>query len=179
MLVTLKNLKKAFILLFLLSFLYFNVGYYPFFIIKQQLIKREIKQKIKKNIPANELTVLLFDKSTFNSLKWMDKKEFSYNDNMYDVIKIETLKNDSIRILCIDDKKEKTLFTHLDKLTKTSEKNKQNKEVLLSTLHIKDYIPTKTMTFENFVQKPIRFITKKDHYKSYITEIPSPPPECC
>jgi len=172
-------LKRTIILFILLPFLYLNIGVYPFFLIKQQLIKKEIKLKLKGSIPNGELTTFVFDKTTFKSIKWLNKKEFSFNDHMYDVVKIENTNNDSIQVKCIDDKKEKLLFTQLEKLTKTSEKSKKNKELFLSKLLLKYFVPTKELTFERYYKIINCFILKIVLYNSFVIEKPSPPPKFC
>ena len=143
------------------------------------MIKKEIKLKLKGSIPNNELTTLIFDKATYTSIKWINKKEFSFNDHMYDVVKIENINNNNIKVICIDDIKEKLLFIQLDKLTKTNEKSKQNKEFFLSKLLIKDYMPTNKLIVERFYKIINRFSLIKDFYNSFETEKPSPPPKFC
>ncbi len=146
---------------------------------KQQIIRNEIKQKLKGNIQDKELIVLVFDKTSYNTLKWLKKNEFYYQDHLYDVINIEITEGGSIRIKCIDDKKENQLFKQLDKLTKSSSKNKQNKEILLAKMFVKDYVPTKTVELSNFYKKIIRFTGENKKYKSYIPDKQSPPPKYC
>jgi hypothetical protein len=172
-------LKKAFIILLLLPFLYLNIGYYPFFIIKQQLIKHEIKQKIKNNVPSNELIEIVLNKADYNSLNWKEKNEFSYHDHMYDVVKSETDKDNNIHLFCIDDVKEKSLFTQLDKLTNTSEKSKQNKEFFLTKTFVKDYLPQKALAFEQFYKTVFLSVLQNEIYYSFIPDKPSPPPKTC
>jgi hypothetical protein len=172
-------LKKVFIIFLLLPFLYLNIGFYPFFIIKQQLIKLEIKQKIKNNLPPNELIEIVFTKADYNSLTWKEKNEFSYHNHMYDIVKSETDKNNNIHLFCIDDKKEKSLFTQLDKLTSTSEKSKQNKEFFLTKTLFKDYLPQKVLTFEQFYKTVFHSVLQNEIYFSFIPDKPSPPPKIC
>lgn len=172
-------MKKSIIILILLPFLYLNIGFYPFFLLKQQIIKKEIKAKIKANLSKDELTEMVFDKATFKSLKWIDEKEFSINNQMYDVVKIANLHNDSVFIQCIEDKKESLLFAQLDNLTKTDPKSKQNKEFFLSKLLIKGFVPIKKWTFECYFKTIHCYKTKTILYNSYILDKPCPPPKYC
>lgn len=172
-------MKKIIIILILLPFLYFNIGYFPFFLIKQQIIKNEIEQKIKNDIPSSELTELIFDKTTYNSLKRTDENEFSYNDHMYDIVRIKTDKNNNIHLFCIDDKKESLLMSQLYEQTKTNEKNQQNSEELFFKLFSKDYLKVNPLTLESSYIIINRFAIKKDIYKSFIPDKPSPPPKFC
>jgi hypothetical protein len=170
-------LKKIILLLVLFPFLYFNIGYYPFFLLKQQIIKNEIKQKLSSNIPINEITELILDKTTFNSLKWVDENEISYNDHLFDVIKIEIAKNNTIHISCIDDKKESSLIAELYKQIQLNEKTTKDQDITLTELFVTEYLPTKVLTFKIYYNIINYYTGKKDTYKSFIPDMPSPPPK--
>ena len=174
-----KILKKTIILLILFPFLYFSIGYYPFFLLRQQIIKHEIKQKLESGILSCELTELIFDKTDLNSIKQTDANEFSYKDHMYDIVKIKTDKNNNIHLLCIDDNKENLLISQLNEQTETNKKNHQNTEELFFKLFSKDYLKVKTLTFNSFFEIINCFTIKNDAYTSFIPDKPSPPPKFC
>ncbi|MCX6183381.1 MAG: hypothetical protein NT150_15830 [Bacteroidetes bacterium] len=82
------------------------------------MIKKEIKNKIKNSLPANELTIVRCTPNNEHELKWEDDKEFIYKENRFDVVKKTRNKDGSITYYCINDTQEKQLFANLHKLVK-------------------------------------------------------------
>jgi len=169
-------LKKTIIIVVLFYFLYLNIGYFPIFLIKQRIIKNEMALKIKHLNPAAEITELIFDNTSISKLKWLDKKEFIYDEKMYDVVKIR-YNNDKIHIFCLEDVKEKMLFAQLKKMKTSAENKKENNESSLFKLFIKDYLSEKNTSVIKLFSKSYIFIDKINHYTSCFPENLSPPPE--
>jgi hypothetical protein len=108
------NLKKIISLLLCACFSFFNAGYFILFWSMQTLTKQEMKEVISTcNYNKAELTLIKIHKDDYKNLTWTEPNEFSLYGNMYDVIH-KQVKNDSIYILCIFDKIETLLVTHLN-----------------------------------------------------------------
>ena len=66
------------------------MGFYLSFQIEQIRIKEEIKEKIISNLPENELVLIKIPSSDGKKITWVeDGKEFRYESNMFDVVKIK------------------------------------------------------------------------------------------
>ena len=113
-------LRKLF-LIFLLIVFFFNIGgYYVPFLVIRFAIREKMDEQIKENNSSqNELTKLIFNRTdNSNQLVWTkDGKEFSYKDEMYDVVKIKHEK-DKIIYFCIKDKAENNLLESFVSLIK-------------------------------------------------------------
>ncbi len=100
-----------------MAILLFNIsGHFLTFITSQYSVKREMKIKIKNQLPETELTIITFNIAELSNINWEDNgKEFWHNGNLYDVVKkVETA--GSVTFHCINDMQEKTLFANLEEL---------------------------------------------------------------
>jgi hypothetical protein len=95
----------------LLAVMFFTgSGYYLYFRILQNHIKKEIKKRILSGIADDGFELLILNADELASLKWIEKnKEFEYKGQMYDVVGFE-LKNGKYFYNCINDRKEKALI---------------------------------------------------------------------
>ena len=81
-------------------------------------IRHEIKQKIKKGIPKEELHRFELSQEEFENLYWEKKdKEFRINGEFYDVV-YKQLTENTIIIHAVSDEEESTLFAQLGNLAK-------------------------------------------------------------
>lgn len=138
-----------------------------------------MKQKIENNVPFNEFTEIIIDKSTYSSIKWIDESEIFYNNILYDIISIVIDKNNIIYITCIYDKEENSLIAQLNEQISNNEKNQQNNEEVFSLLFSKDYLKEKALTFGNNYHIVFCFTDIQSIYISFVSEKPSPPPKFC
>jgi hypothetical protein len=105
--------KHVFVGLIIGVLLAVSVGMFPVFKMKQYVIRKEIKRRIKNSIPEEELHVLTFH-SPESDVEWVrEGKEFILGDRMYDVVHQE-IKGDSTVFHCVNDKEEAILFAHLE-----------------------------------------------------------------
>jgi len=81
----------------------------------KQQVRKEIKARIKRNVPKDELRALLYNNSNSTEFKWHHKKEFSYQGTMYDIVSSERLLNGDIVFYCVTDIQETILFKNLGK----------------------------------------------------------------
>lgn len=172
-------MKLFFSYILLTIFAYSIVGYYPVFLWNQSEIKDEIAQRISNVVPPDEISVLIFNEAGYSGLIWNGNKEFRYNGNMYDVVKVSKKENGNVHIYCINDKKETKLLTELEKQTQnnssrsTSENQRQNLFSPFSNF----YLPANTNT--DFVPEESTILAPdfQSSFISFIEDIPSPPPK--
>ena len=170
-------LKKIVGISLLFIFLFNIIAFYPIFFLVQYGLKETIKQKLKQSIPESELTVISVKEGDGKSIEWLDRKEFRYRDNLYDIVKKKVDKDGTIHFYCINDSKEKKLFAGLDKQLQndmgTTGKNSKDS----AKGFIKDYFFTPSLF--SFQQPFSDFLFPKydGHYLSVDEDIVSPPPE--
>ncbi len=166
--------KISYILLVI--FVYSIIGYYPIFILMQNSVKEEMKERIKNVIPSEEMIIFNFNETDYMDLVWEDDNEFRYKGDMYDVIRIVKSENNNIRVYCIDDKKETKLLADFEKQTQnnsTDGQQKQNIVKLFTSFYLlvkesNSFIPDKLV---------LSAFDFKKSFISFIGDIPAPPPK--
>lgn len=101
----------------LLTVFLFNLfGYFPLFKFAQHKIQKEIKTRLKRSVPEEELFVIVIAKNKVAELDWKrEGKELKYKGTMYDIVRMES-KGAYNHYYCINDKQENALFTNLEDL---------------------------------------------------------------
>lgn len=172
-------MKKAFSILFLFIFAFNIIGFYLLLKVEQKQIKKEIKNKIKKSIPNNQLTVIQMNPDNENEFDWMHEKEFRYKGMMFDIVRKVVSGEKQITFYCINDEAETRLFANLDNLVqKSNEKNNKSGHgsKFLSKLFTMIYLIPGNLSII-LLEKNNRFFNKGiDFYKSPFLEINLPPP---
>ena len=91
-------------------------GTYLYLSLQQKVIQEAVQRKLEEGIPENELVKLTFYKEEIPKLlKWEHDKEFEYNGQMYDVVKVTDV-GDSLQYLCWWDKAETATKKNKQKL---------------------------------------------------------------
>lgn len=103
----------AIILLFALCFN--GTGYYMVHLFLQKKIRKEIKYRIKQNVPREELVIIRYSDENADQFQWIHPKEFRYKETMYDVVSSEQAPDGSTLYECITDYQESKLFANLNK----------------------------------------------------------------
>lgn len=153
-------------------------GYYFFYTIKQQRIRREVKQQILATLADNSFEIIVAEDNA-GKIRWEeDGKEFHLNGEMYDVAKI-SYKNGKTLLHCLNDKKEKQLLHDWAKATKTntnnnsSDKGKLNIKFHTADFIVEDNFPkTYSPAFSSCL-----FALINAPLISVVTDISTPPPE--
>lgn len=158
----------------------YTVGYFPFYKLEQSRIATEIKSRIKKSVPEDELHLITF--RSHQQIVWIKPgKEFKLGDHLYDVVQ-DVSKNGEIRYLCINDVEETILFARLDELVSRLLDNdgnplhKSGKQIvkLVSLLEDLVEIPMDNQPYvtekENFPEAYLLYETKS-------LKVHLPPPE--
>lgn len=151
---------------------------------QRKAVRKSVKWKMLEGIPADQLVCLKFSKQNVDDLlKWKHSKEFSYQEEMYDVVyKNET--TDSVFYYCWWDHEETALNNKLSALIyialnqNASGKSTSNKlQVLLQVLFFQS--ATKP-DFDNWIH------LKRLYSQTYLLTSgnsgispPNPPPETC
>ena len=167
-------MKKALAALLLSIIFISQVGYYFIYTIHQHIIKEEVERELLKHIPDASLELIIAE-DFGNKIEWEEKgKEFSLNDELYDVARIE-IKDGKTHLYCINDKKEKEL---LDNLVKAVNKNHDNKK---ERNNVKPFL-TDMIVVTSF--EPMKTFSDSSPYGSLsvspvssFKEIKSPPPK--
>jgi len=111
--------------IFLLSVILFSeAGYFIFYNFQRYQIKQQVKRELASSIETELLEVIELEKNAAQ-IEWEEEwKEFFFNDDMYDVKRIEK-KDGKTFLYCINDEKENQL---LKKMVDAAEKNQKEKK---------------------------------------------------
>ncbi len=126
---------------------------------------------------SREVTKLVFSNDQLKEISWEENTEFSYQDEMYDVIKLEKSNGKTI-IWCLADKKETALVgQYLKSRKQSSEKNGSDQILKLLTTQ---FLPS---TQKDFIV-PLQL--QQQIFNLYQLSIPAianaiitPPPKVC
>lgn len=172
----LKHLKKLLAFILICIFLYNQAGYLIAFKLRQQEIRSEMKSRIKRNVPEQELTAIRIEAGNESALDWeKEDKEFEYKGNLFDVVRKESVKGATI-YYCINDAQEEKLFDDLDEhvrrhMNDTPVNEKQQLKAM------KDYFAeelyTSPVTTCSFIKYPITHEAADTRF----APPSSPPPE--
>lgn len=171
---------KGFCAILLTLIFTFNlVGYLVVFKVQQYQIRREIIHNIERGIPESQLTCITVNQENKNKIIWKHKKEFRYQGEMYDVVKVEKLDEETTVYYCINDSQETHLFAKLDKHLKKTGKNKNQQNFPLKIVF--KILPKPDSRFGNLIDT-VSEVNQKSNFKyaefytSPELEISSPPP---
>ncbi|HBF18736.1 MAG TPA: hypothetical protein DDW81_01490 [Cryomorphaceae bacterium] len=172
---TLKRIPAIAMLLLLIIHM---VGGGMYFHIQRSHIRKEIKTRIKRGVPQEELQVFHFqDESELDLLQWHNDHEFRSEGTMYDVVKRET-RPDGIYLHCINDHQETVLFAQLNELVqkRCSQESNQEQRLLILSL-ASPYLNLHTSFIYGFQPFENRSRTAYDFaLKTWVREIVGPPP---
>ena len=124
-------MKQLTAFLFLGFFLWQTAGTFMHY----QFHKNQIRSKSQSISSSSEsVNSLVLSKSEFCNLKWRNKKEFTYQSNLYDLISYST-KNGKVFLRVYQDKAEKQLQTQFSKqLNSNHKKENKSKNTLLKII---------------------------------------------
>lgn len=168
--------------LFLLSIFLFNtVGFFFVFKIEQSIVKSEVQLKIKSGFDPSELEAVTINKNNLAAVQWLKPgKEMRYHGQLYDIVK-STETSSTITFYCIDDTKEKALFSKLEDhinihVVPTNPLKSNSSKKLIDTV-IKLYFSNQ-ISFSVFqTESNINYFISNLIYTPALLEITSPPPE--
>ena len=149
----------------------------------QYSVKKQIKRRIKRSVPENELFLIKVTENDIdnhkNGFKFIEEeKEFVYNGKMYDVVYRENI-NDTIYFKCINDVQEEKLFVSLDQQIKqTFESSQPLKQKTLHLLQniIKDAVTSAKTLIISYQLTDIQFAELSESKYLTFHIVLTPPP---
>jgi hypothetical protein len=167
-------MKKILPIILICAFLYSILGFYLNFEIAQYRIKKEVKSRIIKNLPVDELTLVKISFSDKKKITWMEEgREFRYKGEMFDVVTIKKGK-DTTYYYCFSDVRESKLLARLDKLVKDQTDNSQSRAN--QKKQEINYFFHKILFTQCLVETSVLYFNYPSSYKSWNAEVLSPPP---
>jgi hypothetical protein len=106
-------MKRLFAILLIALFLFNTLGYYFVFSYNQHLVRSEMKDQVKAGVFKGSTIILNISDPAFNTdFKRVEKGEFIYRGNLYDIIS-EKANGNFTTFYCIHDKNEERLLAGL------------------------------------------------------------------
>ncbi len=141
-------------------------------LVNQAIIRHSIESQIEEMIPDSALVVFFLPEISNGDFCWTRKgREFSYKDEMYDIVR-SSVQNGRKVLLCLNDKLEKKLIKDYAK-RETDKRHPVRNIRNLNFSCINSANPficlTPAMTYH--------YVIWTDNFKPEVTEILSPPPE--
>lgn len=151
-------------------------GLFLIFCYRQQEVKWEMKQYLSRNLQHASLTVFAFSLQDKKNINWEANDEFSFQGQMYDVIK-ELQLGDTTIVYCVPDSKEtaliKSFLQQSEKQAPLKEKNSLPVQ-LLST----PYLVAEPNTGLHFAPLKLLHHTQYAFFLPYAEQvILTPPPQ--
>ncbi len=176
---------KKLVSMLLLAMLLFNTGgYYVMFWALRYQADTELQQQLDDNeYPESEAFQIKIPITLPYQMNWNDFErltgEFEHNGEFYQLIK-QKLENDTLKIVCIKNHKEKQLVTSMTDFTKVSNDlpaNTSSLKVLGNFL--KEYSPTGDVKIicGHGWSSPLLFANPSYSILSFVVPIESPPPQ--
>ena len=160
--------KRVLAPLLLLVFLINTLGYYIIFEVNRYMIRKEMAASIPGSM---KITVIESKDPHFDKeIRWVDRREFIYKGNLYDVIYTSIRKTRTI-FYCLHDKKEENLvnvFRHAN-TSKISQ--------ALWSLMISVALPVPSMILESSPSLDVHYPQFISHLTSIRIPPGNPPPE--
>lgn len=171
-------MKKLFAFFLVLILVFHSCGGLIVFKLRQAITRHEIKQQIKKQVPAGELAVIIQTQENKDLFDWIEDHEFRFQGTMYDVVRQEKDSSGAIIYYCITDHQETQLFAQLDEWVQkcmSSDPGTDGVQSLLKLLAgvylLSENEPICIKVMANLLQA-----YKPDPYSSHTLEITVPPP---
>ncbi len=171
-------MRKSLYILFLIIFCWQFVGVFLHFQTSQKLIKNEVNQKLKNN---KNLIEISFTKEEYSKIVWINKNEFKFNSNLFD-LKSKRIKENKMILTCFSDREEYKLISEATQSFNTNKESKKNDQPnllwqkiahsnYLKSTHQISFILNKHQI--EFV-KPSYYYLNKNYFVSIVPQIKPP-----
>jgi hypothetical protein len=169
--------KKLFTSFVILVFILNVFGIYVPYYVARSVLRTEMTERTKSSNNKDHLVKISFDLSeTPKEIKWTrEEKEFEYNDEMYDIVKIEK-RNNKITYYCLRDKDEKDLNQIFNSLLKKKSSSNNSRDINIQKELSKYNLQTDNL-FLPFKNTGTAHHFANDLYVSIYNEINLPPPK--
>lgn len=166
-------MRKITSILLLTCFCFFLFGYHLVYYFQLKEAKSAMIVNLKKLKHHKNVVELFFNSGESKKINWENDHEFSYNNEMYDVIE-KKIVGDVISIRCISDDNETQLIKEYQKNT-----GRQSSQSIIQLLSVSFILPS-----EYFICQPERILKNKLSNRSYpllylSSVIDFPPPDGC
>lgn len=144
-------------------------------LLKKHQVKREIKHKLMRSLPKDQLTLVTLSKQEASKkLKWEHSKEFELNGAMFDVIYTE-VNGEKINYWCWPDTEESSLNQLLGSLAKQKHQSAEDECIKLQKL-LTYTLPYNPVLNVFCTRGAINFDLISIHYQSIHSTPNTPPP---
>ena len=124
-------MKKIVNISIILLFAWQLIGVFIYFGVSTFRVKQEAQLVLSKN-NKKKIQTLAFTTNEYKKIVWIDKKEFRYQSNLYDVKKIHQTNNKTFITCYLDAKENKLLQVQQDVFgLATSKNNEKNSQTIL------------------------------------------------
>ncbi len=158
-------------------FVYGVLGYIPAYLLMRSVIRAGMSAKINSDREKDkeDAQMMEFTREAYDQLEWEHAREFRYEGQMYDVIRIE--KSEGLyRILCYCDKKESRLRDHFRQQQQQNTDGRGQGPAKLLKFFTSYTMPPVTRLWPLWGQlSKLRSMYLASH-PDCIQEVPSPPP---
>jgi hypothetical protein len=169
-------LKKPIALFFLFIFLFNSLGFFFVFKFNQYELHKDARAQVLAQMPNTQLICIPVTKPC--QVSWTEENEFSWNGNLYDVVRSEKKSDGTMNYYCLNDSKEEELFSklddHLSNELNTKSTGKTGK-LILKLLAFDYFLDTPQLNFYNSGPVITCFIPVSAP-SSHCREITTPPP---
>lgn len=166
-------MKKLISIILISCFLFNLCGYQVLFRALQDHIQREIRQKIRKGLSDDDLTLITVPLNMESGIVWLkQEKEFKFKGEMYDVVKTR-ISDQKKYYYCICDTKEKQLIAKYNK----SNNNRRNRNNIVKKKIGNPLFFQRSLEVECYYFSDYYSISNQGGLILYYLNIPSPPPK--
>ena len=156
-------------------------GYHLYFRYQQMDIKRAAKRKLRKGVDPALTQIFNFPLTAANPdelPEWVDKHEFRYQGEMYDVIE-KKVTGDRLIIRCLNDKKEKELLGHYKDLVKNDfgERNKKGLSLFIKLLKVSPVSPASLIAPVSVFHSAFKADMRRFRLSGTPADVLTPPPQ--
>ena len=167
---------KAFVSILLVGFFLFDsLGFY--FLFQNQISGARSEAGETMRHERNEWIVLNIPKNAIHEMIWVNAHEFSYGNEMYDLIEQEDAGNEMI-FTCYHDKKEGSIISMLtERLKGTADKSSPNSDSTVSLKTFDKYVSDHIVYLsanETFITLNSKHFTRP--HSLFYPIVPTPPP---
>jgi len=150
------------------------IGYHVFFHLQILKAKSEMFAFLKNQKHYKDVIEFSFKNTDAYQLDWENDSEFSYNNEMYDVIEKKT-SGDELIIHCIADKHETELVNEYQKNNKQSQSNESVIKLITAS-----FILPETVSLDQFEKKvKNQYFNHSSSLQKISSLVLAPPPDVC
>ncbi|OQY93564.1 MAG: hypothetical protein B6D37_10745 [Sphingobacteriales bacterium UTBCD1] len=174
-------MKKTFSAILLVALFLNGSGYYIFYNLRKQELKKAMKEYLMAMPGPENVTEFRFpetDKQSLAKIEWENSHEFWYEGELYDLIEKRT-ENDQVVIRCVNDEKETGLMKLVQKISDENQGNasSKNSSAILLKLIQASFIPSREIRTQFNAQLQQSYFYFHTYLLPAHREVLTPPPK--